>query len=385
MIPGTMSEKVCHLTSVHRRYDTRIFDKECGSLAKAGYDVVLIVNDENCGETADNGVRILSTGIFFKNKRDRMIKGARAVYELALKEKASLYHIHDPELIPYGLKLLKKGYPVIWDSHEEYMSLIDRKEYIPGIMRKPGSLAFRTFYKHALRKFSAVVTVTPGQEPLISDYAKSVTMVTNYPIIDPEESCEHEYDSQKIVFAGGISHQWDHREIIEAIRGESELRYVLLGPVVGNNYMDELKSLPNWDQVDYLGRIPHSEVADVLRRCAVGMALLKPSKNTFGRQGTIGNTKIFEEMEAGLPVICTDFDLWKDIISKYYCGILVDPDDIPGIRAAILKLTSDPVLCREMGQNGRRAILEEYNWGTQEKILLDLYKRVLGSAKKLEK
>ncbi|MCR5182707.1 MAG: glycosyltransferase [Clostridia bacterium] len=376
-----MSEKVCHLTSVHRRYDTRIYEKECGSLARAGYEVVLIVNDENGGETADNGVRIVSTGLSFRSKRDRMTKGSRAVYELALKEDASLYHIHDPELIPYGMKLIKKGYPVIWDSHEEYMSLIDRKEYIPGAMRRPASLAFRTFYRHALRKFSAVVTVTPGQEPLIRDYCKSVTMVTNYPIVDPEASCEHEYDSKKIAFAGGISYQWDHREIIEAIAEDPEVRYVLLGPVVGSNYMEELRALPNWDQVDYLGKIPHSEVADVLRQCSVGMALLKPSNNTFGKQGTIGNTKIFEEMEAGLPVICTDFDLWKEIVSKYSCGIMVDPEDIPGIRAAILKLTSDPELCLEMGQNGRRAILEEYNWGTQEKILLDLYRRVLETAK----
>ena len=65
-----MSEKVCHLTSVPRRYDTRIYEKECGSLARAGYEVVLIVNDENGGETADNGVRIVSTGLSFKSKRE---------------------------------------------------------------------------------------------------------------------------------------------------------------------------------------------------------------------------------------------------------------------------------------------------------------------------
>ena len=375
-----MTEKICHLTSVHKRYDTRIYEKECCSLAGAGYDVTLIVNDGDSGEMTDKGVRIVSTGMTFKGKRDRMTKGSRAVYELALKEQASLYHIHDPELIPYGLKLAGKGYPVIWDSHEEYMSLIDRKEYIPGLLRKPASLAFRRYYKRALGKFSAVVTVTPGQEPLIRDYCRSVTMVTNYPIVDPSDYADHDYYSKKIVFAGGISSQWSHREIVQAISGEPDIRYVLLGPVVDDSYMESLKALPNWNQVDYMGKVPHAEVAGILRQCSAGMALLKPSDNTFGSQGTIGNTKIFEEMEAGLPIICTDFQLWKEIVGKYSCGIMVDPDDVEGIRDAILKLTSDPELSLEMGRNGRRAVLEEYNWSTQEKILLDLYSRILEKA-----
>ncbi len=45
-------KKVCHLTSAHQRYDVRIFQKECLSLAKHGYDVTLIVNDDLEDETS---------------------------------------------------------------------------------------------------------------------------------------------------------------------------------------------------------------------------------------------------------------------------------------------------------------------------------------------
>lgn len=57
-----MTVKVCHVTSVHQRYDTRIFHKECTSLAKAGYDVTLLVADNKEPEIR-NGEKIISVAV----------------------------------------------------------------------------------------------------------------------------------------------------------------------------------------------------------------------------------------------------------------------------------------------------------------------------------
>jgi len=80
-------------------------------------------------------------------------------------------------------------------------------------------------------------------------------------------------------------------------------------------------------------------------------------------------------MEAGLPIICTDFDLWKEIIDKYNCGIYVQPNDIEGIKNAICYLINNKKEAYEMGQNGRKAVLLEYNWETQEKEYLKIFKK----------
>ena len=82
-------------------------------------------------------------------------------------------------------------------------------------------------------------------------------------------------------------------------------------------------------------------------------------------------------MAMGLPVICTDFDLWKDIIDRYHCGICVEPGDQKAIAEAIWYLQTHSEERLEMGRNGQRAVWEEFHWGTQEPILLEFYQKIL--------
>ena len=92
----------------------------------------------------------------------------------------------------------------------------------------------------------------------------------------------------------------------------------------------------------------------------------------------MGNNKIFEYMEAGLPVICTDFEMWKNnIIDKYNCGICVEPGNQEQLKDAITVLVSDHEKAYQMGLNGRNAVLNEFNWVTQEKILLEIYHSIV--------
>ena len=115
--------KVCHMTSVHPPEDVRIFHKECVSLAEAGYEVYLVERGESCEK---NGVHIIGLGDLPKNRLKRMTEGAKKVYEKALELDCDIYHFHDPELLPYGLKLKKKGKKVIFDSHENTLEQIPK-------------------------------------------------------------------------------------------------------------------------------------------------------------------------------------------------------------------------------------------------------------------
>ena len=200
-------------------------------------------------------------------------------------------------------------------------------------------------------------------------------MITNYPELKPVSE-QLDRKSHTLCFAGGIAEQWCHREVIEVLPEIADCTYVLCGNGSGD-YFAQLQQLPGWQYVDFQGQIPHTKVHDLLCSSGIGISLLKPSHNTGWNIGTMGNTKIFEEMMAGLPVICTDFSLWREFVDRYHCGICVQPDNLQQIAKAIRFLLDNPAEARRMGENGRRAVKEEFNWGVEEKKLLALYEDVL--------
>lgn len=81
-------------------------------------------------------------------------------------------------------------------------------------------------------------------------------------------------------------------------------------------------------------------------------------------------------MRAGIPVILTDFPLWRKIVDTYYCGIPVDINNEKEITDAVIFLCNNPEKAEKMGENGRRAFLEVYNWETQVPVLINLYKKL---------
>ena len=366
--------KVCHVTSAHPKEDVRIFHKECVSLAKSGYDVTLVQQGDSYEK---DGVHLVGFGEIPTNRIKRMLFGARIAYRKALEVNADVYHLHDPELLPYGLKLKKKGKKVIFDSHEHTAESIYEKEWLPKFVRSMVYTLYAAYQKKICKKLDAVISVTPNIVAYFQKINKKTIQVANYPIFTEQAPTELQKQC-RVAFAGGISDQWNHHTLLQALSNIPECRYCLCG-IAEQSYLDRLKTYPAWEQVDYLGKIPHSEVANHLSSSIAGMALLQSGRNTDWENGTIGNTKIFEEMLAGLPVICTNFVLWKEFVDRYHCGICVKPDDADQIASAIQYLLDHPDEAKQMGENGRMAVKEEFNWGMEEKKLLALYEDILNN------
>ena len=84
-------------------------------------------------------------------------------------------------------------------------------------------------------------------------------------------------------------------------------------------------------------------------------------------------------MMAGIPVIATDFELWKEIVEGCDCGTCVNPHDIGAIADAINYYIEHPDVAKEKGLNGRKAVEQTYNWSMQEKALFEVYDHVLNT------
>ena len=364
--------KICHVTSVHSAKDDRIFYRECLSLAHAGYTVLEIA--PNVSNEVYRGVSIYGVQVP-QNKWKRAFFSKKAVYNKCIEVNADIYHFHDPELIPVGVKLKRNyGKVIVFDSHEDVPAQILTKKWLPSFLRKPVSKLYVFYEKQMLRCYDALVSVTP----IIVDRLKKINIntfqITNYPFIDIDNNSMQKRDNS-ICFAGTISPQRLHHNILKALESLPNVKYRLAG-FLSDGYLMELQKSAAWKQVEYVGEIPFTEVNAFISKSSVGIVLNDYYPNVGYKQGTLGIIKFFEFMQMGIPVICTDFILWKEIIDEWKCGICVNPHDIEAIRDAIKYLIENKDIAKQMGGNGRRAVMEKYNWTTQEKILLEMYKKL---------
>ena len=365
-----MTKRVCHVTSVHKPTDGRIFERECSSLAKV-YDVTLIA--PNVDDYEKNRIHV--KGVKLPTSRIKRHKHLGLVLKKMIEVDADVYHFHDPELMPLGLKIKKLGKRIIFDSHEDVPALILRKTYIPtAFLRKIISIYFENYEKRALKKYDAVVSVTPDIVEKLKRYNSQTYMLTNYPIYR-EEKHKRSFE-RKIGFAGLVSANWNLTTVLEAIK-DLDVIFELAGPV-SESFLEQLKATDGWKKVNYHGVIKHQEVLDMLSSCSVGLALeAYDNPNAGGRKGSIGVTKIYEYMHEGVPVIATDLDNWVPVIAGTESGFCIDPQNSTLLKDKIQYLLNNKEEVIRMGNNGRKAVKEQYCWQTQETTLFEMYEKVL--------
>jgi glycosyltransferase involved in cell wall biosynthesis len=375
------NKKICHITSGHFVWENRIFKKECSSLVANDYDVTLIGIDKISYKDVKNGVKRIALSIPVKNKLQRMLKRSKAVYKESLKINADIYHFHDIELFPYGLMLKKKGAKVIFDCHEDYFEYFKDVKWYPKIIGIIISIIIKIIFKKYLKKFDAVITVTPHIIDKFAQYTDHLYMITNYPIIDgnnvPSFSQRDYLNRDNELIYAGILHPRSNQEItLEAISKTPNIKYNIAG-LIFDDYKKVLFKIPYWNKVNYLGYIALEDLEKVYKKSTIAIILLDYMGNVGYKNGSMGVVKVFEYMKFGLPIICTDFEVWeKMIIDKYNCGICVNPKNTDEVQKAIQYLCENKEIAYQMGQNAQKAVIEEFNWNTQSKVLLEIYQNL---------
>lgn len=361
--------KVCHLSSAHPPGDIRIFHKECTSLASSGdFEVSLItVNSE---EKIQNGVQLLSAKTNSSNRFFRMLNASKAVYKKALEVNADVYHFHDPELLPYGLKLQKKGKKVIYDAHEDVPRQILGKPWIPKILRKPIAYFYEKYEDYISSRLSFVVVSTPTIKKRYLKVTPNTEAICNYPILG-ENTHLPDWDSRanEICYIGGITRIRGAVEIVKTLELLPDVKLNMAGPYSSDSLKQELQVMPAWNRVKDYGFVSRQEIVGILNRSKVGLVTLYPQENYLDSLPI----KMFEYMYAGIPVVASNFPLWKQIVTDHNCGICVNPLDVGDISTAVSKLLTDDHLAKQMGENGRKAVLDFYNWENEERKLINIY------------
>lgn len=367
------SMNIAHLTVHHHSLDHRIFDKECRTLSMLGHQVHILAPGGSPGNNEGVFVHRLNDHSDRRNPR-RLISRMVEAFLRSRQLKADVYHIHDPLLIPVAVALKNKDNRVFYDVHEESAEEARALHSSSRTRAELYSMTWKIFESVGRRYIDGFICATPAIAALFP--LERTVVVRNYPRIDTVSKGNIPYSDRRptLLYAGGISRirgAYEMVKALETIPNNLDVHLRLIGDPDDTNLIQKLRSLAGWKKVHWNGRIPHSEVLNNLNRSRIGLALLHPLE-IFKRSLPV---KLFEYMASGIPVIASNFPMWRDIISNAQCGIVVDPLDVDAISSAIRDLLEDPQRAEAMGNAGKQAVLNKYNWEKEELALRRIYDR----------
>lgn len=368
---------IIQLTTVHPRNDNRIFNKECSTLKYLPFAKLFLVVADGNGSGRWNGLKVIDLGGIGKGRIKRAILGNTTVFMQMRRMNPSIVHFHDPELIPVGLLCKLFGMLVVYDVHESVPSTIMKRKYLPQGMRKAASVFIDRIEKIAGRVFDCIVAATPAIGMRFP--RNKTTIIQNFPIKGELLSVSGKAYKNRpfdFVYVGGLTRERAAVEMLNAlcrINVKSEVKLHIAGNFRPEELKKKMEKTEGWQYVVFYDWVDRCKMSDILSQARAGLVLFHPTPNHVDSQPN----KLFEYMSASLPVIASDFPLWRKIVEGADCGLLVDPQDSDAIAEAMQWILEHPEKAKQMGENGRRAVDEVYNWEAESEKLLVMYKDLI--------
>lgn len=367
--------RILHITTAHRSDDARIYHKECISLSRAGYDVALVAPGGSRAAT-DKRPAILGLGRF-NSRLGRMLQSSWRVFRVVARERPQVIHIHDPELLLLVLPARLMNCRVIYDSHEDVPRHIQSKPYIPAIIRPLLSHVFEVFENLVTRLCDLVVAATPDIADRFTRLGRRTICVRNFAIATEFAGGSDERE-RSLVYIGGLRRDRGIYNMI-ALADRLNLPLHLAGPGWPAGLVDELKTLPGWSHVVYHGVLDRAGISQLLAKTSVGLVLLHPRPNYL----TSLPVKMFEYLAAGLPVLASDFNYWREIVGENDAIAFTPAQDIArqaeDTLALLDRIDTDPAAMRE---TARTVFRTSFSWEAEESVLLAAYKALVGRLQK---
>lgn len=365
------------MTTVHLPFDSRIFHKECRSLARAGWDVHLIQVCER-DETVD-GVKIHHLPEP-PNRFKRMLFWPWKAYKkvLSIRPRPAIVHFHDPELLPAGRLLSLQGFSVVYDVHENVAKQILTKPYLSPLLRRLASRCY-SFAEKLLVSRMATVHVL---ESIARRYPNPNVTVRNFPTLGTVTSNERlDNPRPRLLYVG--SHITAERGIyemlqmsVELLKRDVDFELRLVGHMsddVRSSTEDKIRRFGMDEHVVLLGHVSFEQAQKEIAKADIGLHIPKPTANALNSLPI----KIFEYMYFEIPVLVSDFKCWRQYVEQIASGIMVDPNNTKEISNKAQLLIEHPETAAKMGQNGHLAVLERFNWQVEFPKLLKFYERII--------
>jgi glycosyltransferase involved in cell wall biosynthesis len=369
------------VTTVHVPFDTRIFHKECVSLAEAGYDVHLVARHDR--EEVVSGVRVHALPT--PASRPVRILGLPWLARrrvLSIRPRPALVHVHDPELLPVARSLRRLGIVCLFDVHESIADQMLDKPYLDPRLRRLAAGTWRRLERPLLADMPTVHVL----ESIAQRYPEPKVVVRNLPILSGDGPVRSPRlglnDPPVLLYLGSINELRGGLMMIQAAealrrRGRA-FRLRLVGPVerarTERRIRQAVRSAGLEQTVELAGPMPFAAARREVASADLGLCLFLPMPNTIN---SLPN-KLLEYQAAGLPVVASDFEAWRPYVVDTGGGVQADPCDPENVAEVIDGLLANPERIARMSRGGAEAVREKYRWELEKDNLLAFYRRLLG-------
>ena len=295
-----MKKSICIIAPIHVWDDVRVFKKQAVSLAGSGYDVTLIARlDESLNGTRQNGVKLIRSKFSNKGKLGRIFCFYQILNQ-ALKCKADIYHLHNPNTIPIAIVLSLMSKKVIYDTHEDYSQRLLFRDWIPVFLRYPACKIVSSLEALTANLASKAIGT---QKAVVDRLGKNAVLIGNSPrysdtLINKVESIRKKLDlgseEFRLVYLGSINESRGITDIVNALSTVNELSTVRLW-LIGDiclDYKKTLQALPGWKYVDYVGLLEQDVAFAYVSQADLGLIYI----HDIGDHSRTDPNKLYEYM-----------------------------------------------------------------------------------------
>ena len=360
------STRMAVVTTAHPWGDPRVFERELATCLAWGVEthvfVPLAEPPPRSGWSADP--RLVVHPLAMPSGRLGRIRLALGVWRQVLRRGPfALVQFHDPELVP-AMALLAILWPetyTLYYIHEDLPLQVESKSYLPPWLRMPVARAAACMLRSARELFSGFA---PATEAIgLAWPAARTRVVHNYPkaLFLRAETLGGPPDPLRVLYVGGLSRGRGILLALEAVREARRripgLRLELIGWVMDAETGQAIRAAEAEGWCLHIPRVGPEELMEHAAGAGVGLVTLLPQPNYLESLPT----KLFEYMAMGIPVLASDFPLWRQLVEDSGAGRVAAP--CPGaVAQALADMCSDPDGLLAFAAAGRAAYRQRYRW-----------------------
>jgi glycosyltransferase involved in cell wall biosynthesis len=306
------------------------------------------------------------------------------IFRLYAREGFEAIHIHDLPLSKIGVEIKKKfNSRLVIDLHENWPALIKTAPHTQTFMGRllSSNKQWIEYEKKVLPEADKVITIIEEAKDRIINLGVDpgkVCMVSNTINFENLAISDIKRTDElfTLFYGGAINRHRGLQIVLQAVRTciekGIELQFRIVGEGSFRKGLEELSDkLQIGKYVRFLGHKPFNEMLEILAKSDVAII---PHIRTENNDASSPN-KLYQYMYLNKPIISSDCTSLKRIINETHTGFIYKNDSSDELAGLLEKLILDKSIIKEMEGNGRKAVLEKYNWSIDSKRLIDLYRQ----------